>query len=291
MVCYSAEKPDLQATPAVAIFAGKHYGIIPLWRTRTEALMRKLAISLSKGGVGKTTTAVHLAHGLANEGREVLLIDMDTQGQAGAFLGVKDEVESRHGLSGILEQGTAADEAILSARENLSLLPGGRGLAAVRKTIDMKDIGGERTMIEALEPLEEEFDDVVIDTAPGWDSLTVNALFYASEVLIPVSLESAALESLKAFLESLKKVQEYHDSLEVKYVVPTFLDGRVKKSEEVLDILEKHFPERLTPPVRYNVRLSEAAGLGETAFEYAPSSASATDYKKLTTYITTNGNG
>lgn len=253
--------------------------------------MRKLAVSLSKGGVGKTTTAVHLAHGLANEGRDVLLIDMDTQGQAGAFLGVKEEVEPQHGLSGIIEQGTAAKDATLPARENLWLLAGGRGLAAVRKTIDMKDIGGERTMIEALDPLEGQFDDVVIDTAPGWDSLTVNALFYATEVLIPVSLESAALESLRAFLDSLKNVQEYHDSLDVKYVVPTFLDGRVKKSEEVLDILKKHFPERLTSPVRYNVRLSEAAGLGKTAFEYAPSSAGATDYEQLTKYITTNGNG
>lgn len=251
--------------------------------------MRKIAVSLSKGGVGKTTTAVHLAHGLADEGHNVLLIDMDTQGQVGAFLGLKDEVESHHGLAGIIQKGSSPEEAIMQARENLWLLAGGRDLAAVRKTIDMKDIGGERTMQEALEPLEGKFDAVVIDTAPGWDSLTVNALFYAAEVLIPVSLESAALESLREFMRSLKKVQQYHEELDVKYVVPTFLDGRVKKSEEVLKILQKHFPERLSPAVRYNVRLSEAAGHGQTAFEYAPSSAGASDYKQLTNHITTNG--
>ena len=251
--------------------------------------MRKVAVSLSKGGVGKTTTAVHLAHGLARKGREVLLIDMDTQGQAGAFLGLKQHVEDQHGLFGIVQKGSDPADAIMQARENLWLLPGGRGLTTVRKTIDMKDIGGERTLREALEPLEGKFDDVVIDTAPGWDSLTVNALFYASEVLVPVSVESAALESLREFLTSLKKVQQYHEELAVKYVVPTFLDGRVKKSEEVMEILQKHFPKRLSPPVRYNVRLSEAVGHGKTAFEYAPSSAGADDYKQLTSYITTNG--
>jgi chromosome partitioning protein len=251
--------------------------------------MRKVAVSLSKGGVGKTTTAVHLAHGLAQQGREVLLVDMDTQGQAGAFLGIKDEVEPRHGLAGIIQRGTDAEDALLQARENLWLLAGGRELAAVRKTIDMKDFGGERTVVEALEPLEGKFDDVVIDTAPGWDSLTVNALFYASEVLIPVSLESATLESLREFLQSLRKVQEYHDELTVSYIVPTFLDGRVKKSEEILEMLEEYFPDKLCPSVRYNVRLSEAAGLGETVFEYDPSSAGATDYKQLTQYITNNG--
>jgi chromosome partitioning protein len=153
----------------------------------------------------------------------------------------------------------------------------------------MKDIGGERTLTEALESLDGKFDVVVIDTAPGWDSLTVNALFYATEVIIPVSVESAALESLREFMQSLKKVRQYHEDLNVGYVVPTFLDGRVKKSEEVLEILEKHFPNRITPPVRYNVRLSEAAGHGQTAFEYAPSSAGANDYEQLTNYITTNG--
>jgi len=251
--------------------------------------MRKVAVSLSKGGVGKTTTAVHLAHGLAQQGGEVLLIDMDTQGQAGAFLGVKDEIEPRHGLAGIIQQGTDPEDALLQARENLWLLAGGRELAAVRKTIDMKDFGGERTVIEALEPLEGKFDDVVIDTAPGWDSLTVNALFYASEVLIPVSLESATLESLREFLRSLEKVKQYHDELTVSYVVPTFLDGRVKKSEEILEMLKEHFPQKLCPSVRYNVRLSEAAGLGQTVFEYDPSSAGATDYKQLTKHITNNG--
>lgn len=253
--------------------------------------MRKVAVSLSKGGVGKTTTAVHLAHGLAEEGRKVLLIDMDTQGQAAAFLGVKDAIKPSHGLAGIVEEGTPAKEALVPARENLWLLAGGRALAAVRKTIDMKDFGGERTMIEALQPLEGMFDYVVIDTAPGWDSLTANALFYATEVLVPVSLESATLESLREFLQSVKKVQQYHEALDIKYFVPTFLDGRVKKSEEILEILETHFPERLCIPVRYNVRLSEAAGLGQTVFEYDASSPGAKDYKKLIDHIEANGEG
>ncbi len=130
---------------------------------------------------------------------------------------------------------------------------------------------------------------VVIDTAPGWDALTVNALFDAGEVLAPVALEVMALQGLLDFTRNLETVRRYHPDLRFRYVVPTFLDRRVKKSDEILGQLATYFGPQLCPPIRYNVRLSEAPGYGQTIFEYAPRSPGALDYQALAERILADG--
>jgi chromosome partitioning protein len=239
--------------------------------------MRKLAVSLTKGGVGKTTTAVNLAAGLARAGRQVLLVDVDTQDQAARALGCRPTL----GL-GELALGSAAPEQVISsARPNLALLAGGRSLSGLKMQISRKEFGSERTLMEALEPFDGAYDYAILDTSPGWDPLTVNALFYASEVISPVSLEILTLQSLLDFKRSLEAIQKYHPGLGFHYILPTFLDRRVRKSEEILAQLEEHFGGQLCQPVRYSVRLSEAPGYGQTIYEYAPSSNGAKDYKAL----------
>jgi chromosome partitioning protein len=247
--------------------------------------MRKLAIALSKGGVGKTTTAVNLAAGLALAGQHVLLIDVDTQGQAARALGTAPTA----GLAELATGEADLAEAILQARENLSLLAGGRGLASLKRLITRKDFGGEQTLVEALAPLDDRYDFAVLDTAPGWDALSVNALFYASEVLAPVSLEVMTLQSLLDFTGSLAAIGRYRPELALRYVLPTFLDRRVRKSDEILNQLGSHFGARVCAPIRYNVRLSEAPGYGQTIFEYAPHSPGADDYRALTERILSDG--
>jgi chromosome partitioning protein len=239
--------------------------------------MRKIAVALSKGGVGKTTTAVNLAAGLARAGRRVLLIDVDTQGQAGKLLGCAPAA----GLAEVAGGETPAEEALWPARENLDVLAGGRGLATLKRVITRKDFGGEQTVTEALAPLEGRYDYAILDTAPGWDALSVNALFYATEVLTPVSLEIMTLQSLLDFNQSLAAIQRYHTALTLRYIVPTFFDRRVRKSDEIRSQLTKHYGARLCEPIRYNVRLSEAPGYGQTIFEYAPHSPGADDYRAL----------
>ena len=137
--------------------------------------MRKIAISLTKGGVGKTTTAVNLAAGLALAGYEVLLVDTDTQGQVSFMLGLQPKV----GLSQLMMTELEPDEAIIEARERLWLLPGGKALAGVKRLIARKEFGGEQTLAGSLAPLDGRYDYVILDTAPSWDTMTINVLFYA----------------------------------------------------------------------------------------------------------------
>jgi chromosome partitioning protein len=239
--------------------------------------MRKVAVFLSKGGVGKTTTAVNLAAGLARKGAQVLLVDTDTQGQAGMLLGVKPAA----GLAEVIAVGLKPEIATVQARERLWLLAGGRGLAGVKRLIARKDPGGERTLAEALAPLENRYDYVILDTSPGWDTLNINVLFYAQEVLTPVSLEAMTLQSLQDFQENFAAIQRYHPALALKYILPTFLDGRVRKSKEILEELSGQYVAQLCQPIRYSTRLSEAAGQGHTIYEYAPNSPGAKDYQSL----------
>jgi len=247
--------------------------------------MRRIAIALAKGGVGKTTTAINLAAGLTKQGRQVLLVDMDTQGQVAKSLGVQPAA----GLAEMVTEGLDPDQALVQARQGMWLLAGGRSLAGLKRAIDRKDFGGEQTLTEALAPLEGRFDLVLLDTAPAWDTLVVNALFYASEVLIPVSLEVMALQGMIEFVRALGPIQKYHSSLAIRYIVPTFMDRRVKKSDEILAQLRGYYPDLVCDPIRYNVRLSEAPGYSQTIFEYAPHSSGAQDYQLLTERILRDG--
>jgi chromosome partitioning protein len=243
--------------------------------------MRKIVVSLSKGGVGKTTTAVNLAAGLAMSGSNVLLVDTDTQGQAGSMIGFKPET----GLAELMLGECEPEKAVVEARKNLYLLAGGRTLAGIQRLIVRKEFGGEQTLSEALSVLDGKFDYVIVDTPPGWGAMTINVLFYAEEILAPVSLEVMTLQGLLEFEQSLKAIQEYHQGLVLKYVLPTFLDRRVKKSTEILEMLRGHYGELVCDPIRYNVRLSEAPGFGQTIFEYDANSPGAKDYGKLTKRI------
>jgi len=245
---------------------------------------RKICISLSKGGVGKTTTSVNLAAGLALAGYKVLLVDTDTQGQSAYMLGKKPKA----GLTELLTKELPAEECVVEARKNLWILGGGKSLAGVKRIIDRKSFGAEYTLSEALAPLDSQFDYILIDTSPGWDQLIVNVLFYAEEVLVPVALEIMPLHGLSEFIKSLGAIQKYRKQIQLKYIVPTFLDTRIKGPQSLLDELKKLYPQHLCAPVRYNESLSEAPSYGKTIFEFAPGSNASEDYRALVRVVSGN---
>ena len=246
-------------------------------------ITRSIGVCISKGGVGKTTTAVNLSAGLARAGYKVLLIDTDTQGQDSYALGIK---QPKMGLSEFLRDKPSIKEASIMARENLWLLSGGKSLSSIKRMIDQKDYGGEMVLSEALMPLENNFDYIVIDTSPGWDPIAINVLFYVNEVLTPISLHAMSLQGLMEFLKSLSSIQKYRKDVSLRYVLPTVFDNNVYSQIKMLKKLKQLYGEILCPPVRYDPCLAISPAFGKTIFEYAPKSASAIDYKKLIQKVT-----
>lgn len=246
--------------------------------------VRRICVALSKGGVGKTTTSVNLSAGLALAGYKVLLVDTDTQGQSSYMLGKK----SRAGLTEMLTNELTPEECVVRARKNLWLLSGGKSLAGVKRIIDRKSFGAEWTLAEALKKIEHRYDFVIIDTSPGWDQLIVNVLFYTNEVMVPVALEVMPLQGLAEFMKSLNSIQKYRKDVKLRYIVPTFMDTRVKGPESILEQLEKLYREYLSTPIRYCDSLSEAPSYGKTIFEFAPGSTGTADYRSLVKTVESN---
>jgi len=238
--------------------------------------LRKIAFINAKGGVAKTTSCVNIGAGLALGGYRTLLIDLDSQGQITKSLGV----QAGEGLAELLQGDAGLGDVQIEARENLFVIAGGGALSGVKRMISRRDMRSELVLSEGLEDLGG-YDFVLLDTAPSWDVLNVNCLFYVEELLIPVSMEALALQGIGDFLGRVDQVQRYRESLRVCGIIPTFYDARVKKSAEILEQLERYFPDSLWPRVRYNSKLSEAPGFGQHIFEYAKRSNGAADYARL----------
>lgn len=251
---------------------------------KKQGNVRKICVTLNKGGVGKTTTSVNIAAGLAMAGFKVLLMDTDTQGQSAYMLDKKIQV----GLTEFLTGELTPEETIISARKNLWLLGGGKSLSELQRIINKKSFGAEWTMAEAMKPIENQYDYIIIDTAPGWDQLMVNVLFFAEEVLIPVALEFMPFHGLTEFIKSLTSIQKYRKEVNLKYIVPTFMDARIDTPRKILSQLKKLYGDYLCKPIRYNENFSIAPSFGKTIYEFAPGCSGAEDYRELVRRVAGN---
>ncbi len=244
--------------------------------------MRKLAVINFKGGTGKTTTVVNLGHGLAQRGQHVLLVDVDAQGSLALSLGVKYS----HTLADLLTQTAPMQQCIVRARKNLDLLPSDQRLMLAQKAV-ASYVNWQGVLGALLQPLEGQYDLLLLDCAASITPLNINALTYADEILIPTQVEYLSLAGLNQVLENLARIRfpnrprKEVDDLGISLIIPTMYDVRMRQSRRLLAELRQTYGRRVAPPIRINVRLSEAPSYQKTIFEYAPHSRGAFDYSRL----------
>jgi chromosome partitioning protein len=247
-------------------------------------------IANQKGGVGKTTTAVHVAAALAERDIPTLLIDLDSQASATSSLGV--EKQPGRSLYGPLRgEGAALPLIVPTAYARLGLIPSEEDLALAEIEIAQ----GENYFMKlrgVLEPVRASgaYRAVIIDCPPAMGMLSMNSLAAADYLLITLQCEYMALEGLGQILRNVErfKAAGVNPALELGGVVMTMFDGRTNLSRQVVDEVKRHLPEKIfTTVIPRTVRLSEAPSFGQTIFAYDPANPGATAYRKLTDEIVT----
>ncbi len=233
-----------------------------------------------KGGVGKTTTAVSLAAALGRKDQRVLLVDLDPQANATSALGV-DGSELKGIYDALLDEAPLAECIVEVADERVSLVPANRELSGAEVEL-VPVMARERRLANALYPIRDRFDWILIDCPPSLGLLTINALTSSESVVIPVQCEYMALEGLSRLVETLDLVRRnLNPALTVLGVVLTMFDGRTRLAQQVVDEVRTHFPQTFKTIIPRSVRLSEAPSHGESIFRYDPGGRAATSYDAL----------
>lgn len=244
---------------------------------------RVVAIVNQKGGVGKTTTAVNLGASLALLGKRVLLVDLDPQGNTTTGLGIdKREVEGRDVYAVLLDR-VPLDEIVRATDvDGLAIAPSTLGLAGAEIEL-VGALQRELRLRGSLVGVAAGYDFVLIDCPPSLGLLTVNALAAAHEIIIPVQAEYYALEGLSQLTTILAKVRAgLNPELAILGVLITMFDGRTRLATEVVDEVNRFFPQRVfQTQIPRNIRLSEAPSFGKPAVLFDPKSRGAQAYISL----------
>ncbi|HLX79427.1 MAG TPA: ParA family protein [Burkholderiales bacterium] len=244
-----------------------------------------IAVANQKGGVGKTTTSVNLAAGLAQSGRRVLLVDLDPQGNATMGSGVNKSKLSRTVYHVLLGLGDAAHIRV-RAESGYDLMPANRELAGAE--VELVDLPNrEGRLRDALERVAGDYDFILIDCPPSLSLLTVNAFAAAEQVLIPMQCEYYALEGLSDLVGTIKRVRSnLNPRLEIAGLLRTMFDPRNTLAHQVSQQLEQHFGNKVYRTlVPRNVRLAEAPSYGAPAVVWDKTSKGAQAYIDLTAEI------
>ncbi len=245
-------------------------------------MAKVFAIANQKGGVGKTTTCINLAASLVATKRRVLLIDLDPQGNATMGSGVDKQALDYSIYDVLIGECSVGDAMQFSEHGGYQLLPANRDLTAAEVALlDMP--GKEQRLREALKPIRDNYDFILIDCPPALSMLTVNALVAADGVIIPMQCEYYALEGLSDLLNSVQRIAErLNPTLKIEGLLRTMYDPRIGLTNDVSAQLKQHFADKLYDAViPRNVRLAEAPSYGMPALVYDKQSRGALAYRAL----------
>ena len=246
---------------------------------------RVVTVINQKGGVGKTTTVINVAAQIALRGFRVLVIDSDSQGNCATGLGVDKSKVKNTTRDLILSPETAVDSRHATAVENLHIIVGDRSLIGLEQEM-MRQLGREKRMKEALQPLLAHYDLVLIDTPPSLGLVTINALVASDGILVPVQTEYFALEGLALLSGTIREVRSLlNERLGVDGVLLTMHSQTLLNKQVAGEILE-NFPDLVVrPAIRRNVRLAEAPSHGIPIHLHDPSSPGGKDYQDIATEL------
>lgn len=245
-------------------------------------MARIISVANQKGGVGKTTTTVNLGACLAQDGKKVLLIDSDAQGNATSGLGVR-KPDVKQDIYDVLVNEVSIKETIIkTSRENLSIVPATLQLAGAEIELTSM-MARESRLKSALAEVSDEYDFILVDCPPSLGHLTINAFTASDAILIPVQCEYYALEGLSQLLNTVRLVQKhFNPGLEIEGVLLTMYDARTNLGAEVVEEVRRYFQEKVYDIIiPRNVRLSEAPSHGKPIIDYDPRSKGAEVYQAL----------
>jgi chromosome partitioning protein len=252
---------------------------------------RVFSVANQKGGVGKTTTTVNIGVALALSGLNVLIIDLDPQGNASTALGV-ERTAGTPSVYDVLVGDITAAEAIQTCPDapRLGCIPATIDLAGAE--IELVSMTERETRLKkAIDAIDVYYDYILVDCPPSLGLLTVNAMTAVDEVLIPIQCEYYALEGLGQLLKNINLIKEHlNPDLLVSTILLTMYDGRTKLADQVANEVRNHFgPKVLTTSIPRSVKISEAPGFGQSVMTYDPGSRGAMSYMDAAREIAERG--